>query len=307
MNYSAVFKFIRTYFVPALAVLGFISAVRAVFAGNQQPPIAIPLAPPPAAPFPDFVAGSGLVEANSENISIATQVGGVVASIPVKVGQEVAAGEPLFTIDSRSQAARLLTAEAQIKVAKAQLSNALSLLALVNKVKDMRAVSEELMVQRKANADIASAELARAQAAADQDRVELERLTVRAPIAGAVLQIKARVGEFAAAARDSGDALMVFGAINPLNIRVDIDENDSWRMEQGAAAVGYLRGNSTIRVDLSFVRFEPYIVPKKSLTGESSERVDTRVFQAIYNVKGRDLPIYVGQLLDVYVQAAPNP
>ncbi len=307
MNLSTILKGIKTYFVPILALFGFISAIRAVSAGNQQPPIAMPIAAPPKAPFTDFVAGSGLVEASSENISIATQLSGVVSAIPVTVGQQVTAGDPLFSIDSRSQSARLLTAEAEVQVAKAQLSDARSLLELIRKVKDMRAVSEELLVQRRSKVETATAELARAEAAAEQERVELERLTVRAPIAGTVLQLRTRVGEFAAATRTSGDALMVLGATIPLHVRVDIDENDAWRMKEGSDAVGFLRGNAAIRVDLEFVRFEPYIVPKRSLTGESTERVDTRVFQTIYRIIGANHPIFVGQLLDVYVRAAPNP
>ena len=100
---------------------------------------------------------------------------------------------------------------------------------------------------------------------------------------------------------------MVLGATKPLNVRIDIDENDSWRMKSGAAAVGYLRGNSNVKLPLEFVRFEPYVVPKRSLTGESTERVDTRVFQAIYKITGSEQQVFVGQLLDVYVQADPNP
>jgi len=54
------------------------------------------------------------------------------------------------------------------------------------------------------------------------------------------------------------------------------------------------------------VRFEPYIVPKKSLTGDSIERVDTRVLQVIYNIAQTDLPIFAGQQMDVYIES-PDP
>jgi hypothetical protein len=53
------------------------------------------------------------------------------------------------------------------------------------------------------------------------------------------------------------------------------------------------------------VRFEPYVIPKRSLTGESTERVDTRVLQVIYAMKTKDLPIFVGQQMDVYIKAEP--
>ena len=53
------------------------------------------------------------------------------------------------------------------------------------------------------------------------------------------------------------------------------------------------------------MRFEPYVVPKKSLTGGSTERVDTRVLQALYSFDHGQLPAYVGQQVDVFIEAKP--
>jgi hypothetical protein len=87
-------------------------------------------------------------------------------------------------------------------------------------------------------------------------------------------------------------------------VRVDVDENDAWRVKPGSAASGVLRGNTSITFPLSFKRFEPYVIPKRSLTGESSERVDTRVLQVIYSFDRKELPLYVGQLVDVFIDSA---
>ena len=43
---------------------------------------------------------------------------------------------------------------------------------------------------------------------------------------------------------------------------------------------------------------------KESLTGDSTERVDTRVLQVIYAWSVRGLPIRVGQQMDIFVEAA---
>jgi HlyD family secretion protein len=45
-------------------------------------------------------------------------------------------------------------------------------------------------------------------------------------------------------------------------------------------------------------------VPKKSLTGDSTERVDTRVLQVIFSFEPGELPIYVGQQMDVFIEAS---
>ena len=50
------------------------------------------------------------------------------------------------------------------------------------------------------------------------------------------------------------------------------------------------------------MRVEPYVVPKKSLTGDNTERVDTRVLQVIYAVDDSPRRLYVGQQLDVYIE-----
>jgi len=95
------------------------------------------------------------------------------------------------------------------------------------------------------------------------------------------------------------------GSVDPLHIRVDIDETETWRVRPGRSAVARLRGNPGISVPLSFVRFEPYVLPKRSLTGATTERVDTRVLQAIYEFAPSEFPAFVGQQVDVFI-AAPS-
>lgn len=44
-------------------------------------------------------------------------------------------------------------------------------------------------------------------------------------------------------------------------------------------------------------------MPKKSLTGDTTERVDTRVLQDLYGFRHDQLNAYVGQQMDVYIEA----
>ena len=96
---------------------------------------------------------------------------------------------------------------------------------------------------------------------------------------------------------------MVLGNLDQLHIRVDIDENDAWRFRKEGNAVAYLRGNRQFKTDLKLVWVEPYVIPKRSLTGDSTERVDTRVLQALYSFNRATLPAYVGQQMDVFIEA----
>src|SRR5260370_29788558 len=102
---------------------------------------------------------------------------------------------------------------------------------------------------------------------------------------------------------------MIRGSVTPVHVRVEVDEHDGWRVRGGAPAAASPRGNGSVRIPLEFVRFEPYVIPKKSLPGDSTERVDTRVLQVIYRVKDQNASLYVGQQMDVYIKTpyAVNP
>jgi multidrug efflux pump subunit AcrA (membrane-fusion protein) len=277
-----------------------------------------PPASPPASGFQNTVAAVGLVEASTENISMGTPLAGVVARVFVTAGDTVKVGDPLFELDTRHLRAdlevrrqALAVARARIGVAEAQLGDLTRQLGFVEQVKDTRAVSADEITRRRSAVETASAALAeaRAQAGAAEAQVaavqtEINRSTVRAPLDAEVLQLKLRVGEFAPASVTS-TPLVLLGRSKPLHVRVDVDEHEASRVRPEAPAVGHLRGDTGVKAPLQFVRFEPFVVPKRSLTGDSTERVDTRVLQVIYRVDSDDLSLFVGQQLDVFIEAAP--
>ena len=118
--------------------------------------------------------------------------------------------------------------------------------------------------------------------------------------------MKVHPGEFAAAGV-TATPLILLGSLKPLHVRVDVDEHEAWRVRPEANAIATIRGNPELKTPLTFVRFEPFVVPKKSLTGDSTERVDTRVLQVIYRVENNSLSLFVGQQMDVFIaEAAPQ-
>jgi HlyD family secretion protein len=137
------------------------------------------------------------------------------------------------------------------------------------------------------------------------DRRTLQRrLTkMQAPVDGEVLQVNIRVGQYAQTSV-LPTPLILFGNIDRLHLRVDIDENDAWRFRAQAAAIAVVRGNPTLRTPLTYDWTEPYVVPKRSLTGSTTERVDTRVMQVVYSFERTKIPVFVGQQMDVFIQAA---
>lgn len=142
--------------------------------------------------------------------------------------------------------------------------------------------------------------LGEAKAKVDETRTEIERRTIRAQVAGEVLQINLRPGEFVGT--PPTDTLILLGSTQKLHLRVDIDEHDIPRVEPGSEAVAMLKGYPERKYPLQFVRVEPYVVPKRSLTGRNTERIDTRVLQVVYALPSDVTNLYVGQQMDVFIK-----
>ena len=152
-----------------------------------------------------------------------------------------------------------------------------------------------------ADKDVSRAAIALAKAQAEQTETEIERATVRAPISGHILQVSVHAGEMVGT--QPGQSLMMIGDLSAYYVRADIDEHDIPRFQTAASARAYVRGHADREIKLSFVRLEKYVTPKKWLTGDNTERVDTRVLQAIYRVEPGDQAVFVGQQLDVFIDA----
>lgn len=339
-----------------LPILAAIALALALTSVKRMTPVEAqvrPPSPPPAAAYPNQVGAVGLVEAASENIAVSVPVPGLVTAVHVKAGDQVRRGQVLLVLDDRDLRAELLLrqstaelaqvkltrlessprpeeippAEARVREAQAQLSDAETQLRMIEAVKDKRAIREEDVQRRKRamegaqarlneaqsqlgllkagtwrpDLEVARAELKQAQQQVERLRADLNRLTVTAPIDGQILQCKVRPGEYAQAGV-LAQPLMLMGDVSRLHVRADIDEKDAWRVQPGVRAVASVRGNTERKYGLEFVRLEPYVVPKRNLTGDATERVDTRVLQAIYRLPAAS-PLHPGQQMDLSIEA----
>lgn len=298
-----------------VALVGIIAVVLLVNRLRQTGPEPQPLVPASQSPFEESVGGRGLVESMNENVRIAPTASGLVAEVNVRVGDRVKKGDVLFSLDSREATSVLHTAEAEVASQQARVSEAETLLAdrldqrdRTNRLRAKNVASED-ETRRESFAwqsatralERTRADLALAQAQAEATRVQLDLLTTRAPKDGTVLQVNIRAGEYAVV--NSGEPAVLLGDLSKLQLRADIDESDAPRVRSGAPAVAFLKGTRTDPIQLEFIRIEPYILPKRSLSGESTERVDTRVLQVIYQFRTPDFPVFVGQQMDVFLDA----
>jgi multidrug resistance efflux pump len=168
-----------------------------------------------------------------------------------------------------------------------------------------RAQAEDRQLRAGAwDADLAvgRAGVAEAEALVAQGKTELDRLTVRAPVAAMVLQVNVRAGEVAGVGPP-----VVLGEPRPLQLRLELDEQQIGRFRPQAPARAQLRGGARPEFPLRFVRVEPLVVPRAALTGEGPERTDARVLHVLYEFDPGEAPVYVGQQVDVFIEQEPAP
>lgn len=131
--------------------------------------------------------------------------------------------------------------------------------------------------------DIASARarVSAAAARAEQARATAERLVVRAPIAGEVLRVKYRAGEYYT---PGGESLLLLGATDRLRVRMDVDERDIAKVTVGARAwitadafPGHQFGGQVAEIGRRMGR-------KNIRTDEPNERVDTKILEVVIDM-----------------------
>ncbi len=302
-----------------LAFAGVLLTIATLWGARDKPVAPPPMERPPHNPYLSTVAAAGIIEAANENVRIAPPVSGLVTKVHVKVASHVQKGDPLFQLDDRELRAQLQTqtdslpsAAARIAEQDIRLRDLQEQLRRLQSVKDRRAVSEDDVQRKWHEAEVAKralirsrADLRLAQTQRDEVQANLDRLTVQAPRAGTILQVNIREGEYATV--NTNEPLLLLGDIETFQVRADIDEVNAPLVVPGSPAVAYLKGRTEQAISLTFDRIEPYIVPKRSLTGDNSERVDTRVLQIIYQFEKPTFPIYVGQQVDVFIDREANP
>jgi HlyD family secretion protein len=325
----------------SLVLLGW--AVRTVLATQHDHTMKPPPAVPARGPFGESIASIGLLEPATDNLDIGSPVSGVVVQVLVEPGQRVKKGDPLFRLDDRLIQADLALRKAELAIAVAQLHRLeTSPRAEDVVVEDARqdhlrnldsgpgAISNETLsksklacergrvrlAQAKAeyaqltpwkeDIEVSKQSVVKARASVEQAQIDLERLTVRAPLDADVLQVSVHIGE--TASMPGNRSLLVLGDLRRLRVRVNIDEHEIPRFSRESPAYACVVGHHELQYKLEFVRIEPFVIPKKSLTGDSHERVDTRVLQVIYEFEPPPgAPLFPGQQVTTFVKAVERP
>jgi RND family efflux transporter MFP subunit len=289
---------LRSIVLPVLAVAGLVATVAAVKKMEFRTlDVPIPVSPAPS-PFESRIAATGLVEPLGGVTYVDAAEAGVVGRVLVAEGDRVKAGDTLWELDHARAEAEYGLARAELSVAEAQFVDEQARLKALMESGAADIVPQVERVAREQSAKVAGARVQRAAAQVDAALAQLHRETVRSPIDGTVLFVDVRTGEYA----PPGGRRMAIGSIDPMQVRVDIDEVEFARFAQGGKAQASLRGVPGSSLPLRFLRVVPLVQPKRTLTGEAAERIDTRVVQVIYELGKGTHTVQPGQVVDVYIE-----
>jgi HlyD family secretion protein len=137
----------------------------------------------------------------------------------------------------------------------------------------------------------------------------LQKYSVRAAVDGVVLAVNAAVGGYVSPQGDYdtytelNDPVMILcGPQDFMQVRCYVDEilvsklPTAWHMQAQMQIIG-----TELKVPLEFVRVQPYVSPKIELSNQKQEQVDLRVLPVIFRFEKRDVPVYPGQMVDVFI------
>lgn len=247
-----------------------------------------------------------------------------------KVEYEIAVAK-LNKLKSYPRPEEVAVAEAAFKSAQVSLAQSKSQYEMVQGLQDTRAISRDEVNRRLFNyqqaeaklqeaeaqlnktkkgtwqpdIDIAYLESLQAKANIERAKADLDKTIIKSPIDGKVLQMNIHEGEITSVDTCS-KPIMIVGNTDELFLQVSINQFDAPYYRPKAPAVAFLRGDSRLEFPLEFVRLEPFLVSKQNLTNDINERVDTRVLHVIYRFKQTNANIFVGQQMDVFIEAEPE-
>lgn len=164
----------------------------------------------------------GQVEGVDE-IQLRSKVNGVVVEKYIQGGEKVHAGQPLFKIDPKTYETALLSAEADLSKAQSNLRRAQDTLDRNEQLYLMQAISEQTLVNSRADVDGFIAAVESAQIAIRKAKENLDDTIIYAPSDGRVSLDDVPVGTYVIS---GSTTLVTMGSIDPVFVKFSISETE---------------------------------------------------------------------------------
>jgi RND family efflux transporter MFP subunit len=173
---------------------------------------------------PLMIEAQGNVLALDE-VDIRPQKNGMITGIHFREGQEIKAGELLFTLDARDDAANVGKAEAAVASADAGVAIAKRDLARSQELFEKQYIAPSALDTSRNRLDTAVANLGQAKAALEQARVTQSYTRISAPFDGRAGVINVRPGSLVTS-NSTATSLVKLTRMNPIGVSFAVSERD---------------------------------------------------------------------------------
>jgi multidrug efflux system membrane fusion protein len=163
----------------------------------------------------------GTAEAYS-SVAVRAQITGELTSVNFQQGDDVQAGQVLFTLDQRPLEAALHQAEANLARDRAQAANARAQADRYADLAQRGLATKEQLGQTEATATALAATVSADEAAVENAKVQLQYATIRAPIGGRTGSLMVTAGNLVRA--NDLTPLVVTNQVSPLYVTFGIPE-----------------------------------------------------------------------------------
>jgi len=168
-------------------------------------------------------------------VTVGSQVSGILAKVDVDYNDHVTAGQTLATIDPRNYDAALAQARANLASAQASLTQAELNSSQAETLYASKLMAYSDYLEAKTNYELAKAKRDQAQASYEQAQLNLTYTTITAPMSGIVISRKVEPGQTVAASFQTPD-LFVIADLSEMQVEVSIDEADVGKLDTGLTA-----------------------------------------------------------------------
>jgi HlyD family secretion protein len=125
----------------------------------------------------------------------------------------------------------------------------------------------------------------------------LEKLTIRAPIAGTVLKVDVKAGEVAAPSMPQ--PLLLLGDLSQLRVRAELDEHNTGKIKLGEAAIVRAEAFPGQTFDGKVVAIAPLVQPARLVSPGSRNLTDFSINEVMVDLNEPG-PLIAGMNVDVY-------
>ncbi|HEU5169193.1 MAG TPA: efflux RND transporter periplasmic adaptor subunit [Gemmatimonadales bacterium] len=249
---------------------------------------------------------SGTVQPDT-TVEVKTRAAGEVLEVKVETGQTVRRGTLLLRIDPRQPRNAVAQAQADLDVAKAQLTTTEAQRGRAEELFRTGAITaqdRENVLLSHANAKAA---VVKARVALENARIQLQDTDVRAPISGTIIEKGVERGQVIASATQNvggGTTLLKMADLQLVQVTSQVDETDIGKVAAGLSATVTVDAYPNRPFEGTVLKIEPQAVVQQNVTTFPVRiRIDNRngLLRPGMNA---DVEIHVGERRDVL--AVPN-